>query len=53
MLRIRGDRTSLLAALACHWADRQLQIPPASPTRQPRRIRADRPPFGTTRRPEA
>jgi hypothetical protein len=28
MLRIHGDRNSLLAALAAHWADQQLQIPP-------------------------
>ena len=27
MLRIHGDRHSLLAALAAHWADQQLQIP--------------------------
>ncbi|MGB5134304.1 MAG: hypothetical protein WBN89_03930 [Prochlorococcaceae cyanobacterium] len=27
MLRIHGDRASLLAALAAHWADQQLQIP--------------------------
>jgi hypothetical protein len=29
MLRIHGDRDSLLAALAAHWADQQLQIPPS------------------------
>jgi len=29
MLRIHGDRHSLLAALAAHWADQQLQIPAA------------------------
>ncbi len=28
MLRIHGDRNSLLAALAAHWLDQQLQIPP-------------------------
>jgi hypothetical protein len=28
MLRIHGDRDSLLSALAAHWADQQLQIPP-------------------------
>ena len=28
MLRIHGDRNSLLAALAAHWVDQQLQIPP-------------------------
>lgn len=28
MLRIHGDTGSLLAALADHWADQQLQIPP-------------------------
>jgi hypothetical protein len=27
MLRIRGDRSSLLAALAAHWAESQLAIP--------------------------
>lgn len=43
MLRIRGDRSSLLAALAAHWADQQLQLPllgagaPLSPAPQPRR----------------
>ena len=26
MLRIHGDRDSLLAALTAHWADQQLQI---------------------------
>ena len=26
MLRIHGDRTSLLAALTAHWAEQQLQI---------------------------
>jgi hypothetical protein len=29
MLRIHGDRASLLAALTAHWADQQLQIPQA------------------------
>jgi hypothetical protein len=29
MLRIHGDRDSLLAALTAHWADQQLQIPSA------------------------
>jgi hypothetical protein len=29
MLRIHGDRSSLLAALTAHWADQQLQIPQA------------------------
>lgn len=41
ILRLRGDRQSLLAALACHWVDQQLGIParedttpaPASPNR--------------------
>jgi hypothetical protein len=28
MLRIHGDTGSLLAVLAAHWADQQLQIPP-------------------------
>jgi hypothetical protein len=27
MLRIHGDRTSLLAALAAYWAESQLAIP--------------------------
>ena len=27
MLRIHGDRNSLLAALTAHWADQQLQLP--------------------------
>ena len=27
MLRIRGDRSSLLAALAAHWVESQLAIP--------------------------
>ncbi len=30
MLRIRGDRSSLLAALAAHWADQQLDLPTVS-----------------------
>jgi hypothetical protein len=29
MLRIHGDRSSLLAALTAHWAVQQLQIPQA------------------------
>jgi hypothetical protein len=29
MLRLHGDRDSLLAALIAHWADQQQQIPPA------------------------
>ena len=29
MLRIHGDRNSLLAALTAHWADQQLQLPQA------------------------
>ena len=28
MLRIHGDRNSLLVALAAQWVDQQLQIPP-------------------------
>lgn len=28
MLRLHGNRDSLLAALAAHWAEQQLQIPP-------------------------
>ncbi|MCP9815074.1 hypothetical protein KBY76_00130 [Synechococcus sp. GreenBA-s] len=27
MVRIHGDRLSLLAALTAHWAEQQLQIP--------------------------
>jgi hypothetical protein len=32
MLRIHGDRTSLLVALVAHWADQQPRIPPVAPT---------------------
>jgi hypothetical protein len=40
MLRIHGDRDSLLAALAAHWADQQLQIPAVlKPVVQPIRRR--------------
>jgi hypothetical protein len=40
MLRIHGDRDSLLAALTAHWADQQLQIPHVlKPVVQP--IRSD------------
>ncbi|MEB3297137.1 MAG: hypothetical protein VKL23_06340 [Cyanobacteriota bacterium] len=40
MLRIHGDRYSLLVALAAHWADQQLQIPTApGPVVQPIRHR--------------
>ncbi|MCP9793102.1 hypothetical protein KBZ20_15035 [Vulcanococcus limneticus Candia 3F8] len=40
MLRIHGNRDSLLAALAAHWADQQLQIPtPLKPGVQPIRRR--------------
>ena len=36
MLRIHGDRNSLLAALAAHWVDQQLQIPtPLKPQARP------------------
>lgn len=36
MLRIHGDRASLLAALTAYWADQQLQIPqPLRPMPQP------------------
>ncbi|MFM7239259.1 MAG: hypothetical protein ACKOZN_06640 [Cyanobium sp.] len=28
MIRLRGDRTSLLAALLAHWSERQLALPP-------------------------
>jgi hypothetical protein len=46
MLRIHGDRDSLLAALMAHWADQQLQIPqalrpvvaPTSSSETPKRI---------------
>ncbi|WP_216904765.1 hypothetical protein [Synechococcus sp. CCY 9618] len=48
MLRIRGDRTSLLAALAAHWADQQLNLPQTSPrtpfSPAPQRRRTDRGP---------
>jgi hypothetical protein len=40
MLRIHGDRSSLLAALTAHWADQQLQIQAAlKPVVQPIRRR--------------
>ena len=40
MLRIHGDRDSLLAALAAHWAEQQLQIPqPLRPVLTPIRRR--------------
>jgi hypothetical protein len=43
MLRIHGDRASLLAALTAQWADQQLQIPqPLRPVPQPLR-RSQRP----------
>jgi len=32
MFRLRGDRQSLLAALASHWVDHQLGIPPKKVT---------------------
>jgi hypothetical protein len=36
MLRIHGDRNSLLAALAVHWVDQQPQIqPPLKPQARP------------------
>ncbi len=36
MLRIHGDRSSLLAALTAHWAEQQLQIPqPLRPQLRP------------------
>ncbi len=42
MLRIHGDRLSLLAALSIHWAEQQLQIPqPLRPApRTPQRKQA-------------
>jgi hypothetical protein len=40
MLRIHGDRNSLLAALTAHWAEQQLQIPqPLRPVLGPIRRR--------------
>jgi hypothetical protein len=43
MLRIHGNRDSLLAALAAHWAEQQLQIPGRSlPALRPQ-IRQPRP----------
>mgnify|MGYP006283432415 CR=1 FL=1 len=43
MLRIQGDRASLLAALTAQWADQQLQIPqPLRPVSHPIR-RSPRP----------
>ena len=42
MLRIHGDRNSLLVALAVHWADHQLQIPAAlKPQVRPIRRRSE------------
>jgi hypothetical protein len=35
MLRIHGDRLSLLAALAAHWADQQVQLPAAARSTNP------------------
>ena len=35
MLRLFGDRTSLLAALTSHWADGQLQLPSGSAAQTP------------------
>jgi hypothetical protein len=29
MIRLRGDRSSLLAALLAHWSEQQLAIPAA------------------------
>jgi hypothetical protein len=44
MLRFHGTRDSLLAALAAHWADQQLQIPATlKPAVRPIR-RSSRPP---------
>jgi hypothetical protein len=31
MLRFRGDRSTLLAALVAHWSEQQLAIPAAAP----------------------
>jgi len=45
MLRIQGDRISLLAALTAHWAGQQLQIPtPLMPVVRPisRSLKAQR-----------
>jgi hypothetical protein len=46
MLRIRGDRNTLLAALIAQWADQQLQLPatlrPVPGRREPREGRRDR-----------
>jgi hypothetical protein len=40
MLRILGDRRSLMAALTAHWLDQQLQLPPpVAPARPQRRGR--------------
>lgn len=30
MLRVHGDRRSLLAALIAHWSEQQLQLPAGS-----------------------
>jgi hypothetical protein len=36
MIRIRGDRTSFLAAMTSFWAHQNLGIPPANDQRLPR-----------------
>jgi hypothetical protein len=33
MVRLFGNRESLLAALLAHWADQQLRIPPSPTTK--------------------
>ena len=38
MIRIHGDRLSLLAALTSHWAEQQLSLP-AQPTSSPSPLR--------------
>ncbi|MFQ6539174.1 MULTISPECIES: hypothetical protein [Aphanothece] len=48
MLRLQGNRLSLLAALTAHWADQQLQLPqPWRPS--PREIRRSLPGRPSTR----
>ncbi|CAK6697740.1 hypothetical protein BBFGKLBO_02314 [Synechococcus sp. CBW1107] len=40
MLRLHGDRATLLAALTAHWADQQLGLA-AVPLRRVRRLRSE------------
>jgi hypothetical protein len=44
MLRIQGNRDSLLAALIAHWADQQLQISASRPAAPTTRLYTGQPP---------